>query len=422
MKIKSFTVEGLHGNHDPISLEFHDDLNILSGRNGAGKTTILKLMWYLISGNFDKAVAEINFKSAKLKTDIYNLEVEVDYKNKLDPLKSGLEIERTHYFNGFEDDAKLTEMILNKSMRNISWFLTQYVESSFFMPTFRMIEGGFTTEKYDIKHDVLRDYYLSTNDESDYHDIAIALKKLSSTLSKKDHKFVTTISAKEIDIFLVKKYAEIMKKVNSSQAERLNLMSKHIQLLFSDGKKVNKSITDKIKLLEKETNLIKEPLNKLKNALIDFMPNFRISFDEKIYFYDTSKISNEEIEEIEIVEDPNITFDLDVHPNYEEIEIIELEDDLPFVDIKKLTINNLSAGEKQILTFIAYNIFHNDTIFFIDEPELSLHVDWQSKLFSLLKEQNPSNQFIISTHSPFIYGIFPDKELIINDDKGCTEL
>ncbi|MDC4606714.1 AAA family ATPase, partial [Acinetobacter baumannii] len=50
MKIKSFTVEGLHGNHDPISLEFHDDLNILSGRNGAGKTTILKLMWYLISG------------------------------------------------------------------------------------------------------------------------------------------------------------------------------------------------------------------------------------------------------------------------------------------------------------------------------------------------------------------------------------
>ncbi|MFV5355211.1 AAA family ATPase [Acinetobacter baumannii] len=419
MKIKSFTVEGLHGNHDPISLEFHDDLNILSGRNGAGKTTILKLMWYLISGNFDKAVAEINFKSAKLKTDVYTLEVEVDYNNKLDPLKSGLEIKRSHYFNGFESDTELTEIILNKSIRNISWFLTQYVESSFFMPTFRMIEGGFTTEKYDIKHDVLRDYYLSTNDENDYHDIAIALKKLSSSLSKKDHKFVTTISAKEIDIFLVKKYAEIMKKVNSSQAERLNLMSKHIQLLFSDGLKNNKSITDKIKLLEEETNLIKEPLNKLKNALIDFMPNFRISFDEKIYFYDTSKISNEEIE---IVEDPNITFDLDVKPNYEELEIVELDDDSPFEDVKKLTINNLSAGEKQVLTFIAYNIFHNDTIFFIDEPELSLHVDWQSKLFSLLKEQNPSNQFIISTHSPFIYGIFPDKELIINDDKGCTEL
>ncbi|HFF5060844.1 TPA: AAA family ATPase, partial [Acinetobacter baumannii] len=152
-----------------------------------------------------------------------------------------------------------------------------------------------------------------------------------------------------------------------------------------------------------------------------FMPKFRISFDDKIYFYDTSKSSNEEIEEIEIVEDPNITFDFDVHPNFEEIEIVELDDDSPVEEIETLTINNLSAGEKQILTFIAYNIFNNNTIFFIDEPELSLHVDWQSKIFSLLKEQNPTNQFIISTHSPFIYSLFPDKELVINDDKGCSE-
>ncbi|WFT03960.1 AAA family ATPase [Acinetobacter baumannii] len=418
MKIKSFTVDGLLGSHDAICLDFNEDLNIFTGRNGSGKTTILKLMWYLISGNFDKAVAEINFKSATLKTDIYTLEVEVDYNNKIDPLKSSLEIEHIHYFNGFEKDDKLTNIILNKSIKNISWFLTQYVESSFFMPTFRIIEGGFTTEKYEIENDVLRDFYLKNNEEKGYSDIAIDLNKLSSKLSKREHKFITTISANDIDIFLVKKYAEIMKKVNSSQAERLNLMSKHIQILFSSGKKVDKSITEKIKLLEEETNLIKEPLSKLRKALIDFMPIFRISFDDKIYFYDTSKSSNEEIE---IVEDPNITFDFDVHPNFEEIEIVELDDDSPVEEIETLTINNLSAGEKQILTFIAYNIFNNNTIFFIDEPELSLHVDWQSKIFSLLKEQNPTNQFIISTHSPFIYSLFPDKELVINDDKGCSE-
>uniref|UniRef100_UPI0019D18866 AAA family ATPase n=1 Tax=Acinetobacter baumannii TaxID=470 RepID=UPI0019D18866 len=74
MKIKSFTVDGLLGSHDAICLDFNEDLNIFTGRNGSGKTTILKLMWYLISGNFDKAVAEINFKSATLKTDIYTLE------------------------------------------------------------------------------------------------------------------------------------------------------------------------------------------------------------------------------------------------------------------------------------------------------------------------------------------------------------
>lgn len=30
------------------------------------------------------------------------------------------------------------------------------------MPTFRIIEGGFTTEKYEIENDVLRDFYLKT--------------------------------------------------------------------------------------------------------------------------------------------------------------------------------------------------------------------------------------------------------------------
>ena len=70
-------------------------------------------------------------------------------------------------------------------------------------------------------------------------------------------------------------------------------------------------------------------------------------FDDKIYFYDTSKSSNEEIEEIEIVEDPNITFDFDVHPNFEEIEIVELDDDSPVEEIETLTINNLSAGENK---------------------------------------------------------------------------
>ena len=90
-------------------------------------------------------------------------------------------------------------------------------------------------------------------------------------------------------------------------------------------------------------------------------------------------------------------------------------------DKNSLTISCLSAGEKQLLSFVAYNIFYSNTIFFIDEPELSLHVDWQNKIFSLLKEQNPTNQFIISTHSPFVYGLFPDKEIIINSDKGCKD-
>lgn len=415
MKIQQFEVSGLHDNEESITLNFHDDLNILSGRNGAGKTTILKLMWYLISGNFDKAVAEIKFNSAILTTDKYQLNVEVNYNEKENPLKSSLILKNKNILKNFEEDEVLTQLITSKKNKEIAWFLTQYIDSSFFMPTFRMIEGGFTTEKYDIQHDVLKEFYLDINKDNDYNDIAIALYKLSKNLSKQNHLFITSISAKDIDIFLVKKYAEIMKKVNVTQGESVSLLSNKIKLMFRNENHLDtlKSIDKKLEVLRNEINLLNEPLDKLKSSINHFMPQFKVGFDEKVYFnrIDDTNV-DEELDESEV--EIGYTYEYDNSYEYEETsEGIE--------PTNQLTINNLSAGEKQLLTFVSYNIFHNDTIFFIDEPELSLHVDWQNKLFSLLKEQNPSNQFIISTHSPFIYSLFPDKELIIDADKGCSE-
>ncbi|MCW1388158.1 AAA family ATPase, partial [Acinetobacter baumannii] len=225
MKIKKLEIKGLHGNEEPLILEFNDDLNILSGRNGAGKTTILKLMWYLISGNFDKAIAEIKFDSVKLETDIYSLLIDIDFNNSKSPFKCDLKLKAHNVLKNFETDENLSRLIQTKKMSDINWFLTQYIESSFFMPTFRMIEGGFTTEKYDIKHDLIKEFYLDINKDNNYSDTEFALKKLSSNLTKQKHKFFTTISAKDIDTFLVKKYAEIMKRVNTLQNESINLFS-----------------------------------------------------------------------------------------------------------------------------------------------------------------------------------------------------
>lgn len=435
MKIKKFEVIGLHGNENTLVLDFNDDLNILSGRNGAGKTTILKLMWYLISGNFDKAAAEIKFSSATVFTDHYELKVEIDFDNKDRPIFSELKIHKINLLRGIENDETLSKATKNNDNINIAWFLTQYIDSSFFMPTFRMIEGGFTTEKYDIKHDVLNEFYLNINKDNNYNDIEIALKKLSNNLSKKNHKFITSISAKDIDIFLVKKYAEIMKRVNQNQSESLQLLSSKINLMFKTEERdleALSSLNKKIIEMQNEAELLNKPLYKIKSAVTDFMPAFNIEFDEKIYFakvleFDTHQDDSYLFEDDPYPFDESDPFDglnsFDDEDPFNESNPFDNEDPFDDEDDKSnyLTINNLSAGEKQLLTFVAYNIFHNDTIFFIDEPELSLHVDWQSKLFSLLKEQNSTNQFIISTHSPFIYSLFPDKELIIDSDKGCSE-
>ena len=41
-------------------------------------------------------------------------------------------------------------------------------------------------------------------------------------------------------------------------------------------------------------------------------------------------------------------------------------------------------------------------IFIVDEPELSLHIDWQEKFVEAVLDANPDVQLILATHSPAI--------------------
>jgi predicted ATPase len=83
-----------------------------------------------------------------------------------------------------------------------------------------------------------------------------------------------------------------------------------------------------------------------------------------------------------------------------------------------ISSDKLSAGEKQMLSFLCYNTFTEKSTIFIDEPELSLHPDWQRTLVPTLLEQGNNNQFFMATHSPFIYAKFPDKEIMLGNDRG----
>lgn len=69
-------------------------------------------------------------------------------------------------------------------------------------------------------------------------------------------------------------------------------------------------------------------------------------------------------------------------------------------------ISSLSSGEAQIfviLTHLAFNpSAQRNNVFIIDEPELSLHVQWQEMFVSSAIEANPNIQYILATHSPSI--------------------
>lgn len=67
-----------------------------------------------------------------------------------------------------------------------------------------------------------------------------------------------------------------------------------------------------------------------------------------------------------------------------------------------LTPYQLSSGEKQMLVILLTVLVQDNQscTLFMDEPEISLHVEWQQRLISLIRSLNPNVQIILTTHSP----------------------
>lgn len=69
-------------------------------------------------------------------------------------------------------------------------------------------------------------------------------------------------------------------------------------------------------------------------------------------------------------------------------------------------ISALSSGERQLVVMLAHLSLNPNLVgsgvFIVDEPELSLHIDWQEKFVDAIREANPKVQLILATHSPAI--------------------
>ncbi|OWK68837.1 AAA family ATPase, partial [Pedobacter sp. AJM] len=77
---------------------------------------------------------------------------------------------------------------------------------------------------------------------------------------------------------------------------------------------------------------------------------------------------------------------------------------------KIFPLTNLSSGEKQLLIILGQSLLQEEDvhIYIADEPELSLHIEWQEKLVNSLKNINPNSQIIFATHSPDIVSEYDD--------------
>ena len=68
------------------------------------------------------------------------------------------------------------------------------------------------------------------------------------------------------------------------------------------------------------------------------------------------------------------------------------------------------------LIYASLNTFFQEKpcIFFMDEPDLSMHIDWKEILVKELHELNPNMQIILSTHAPSVITGWHDKVKEVN--------
>ena len=102
------------------------------------------------------------------------------------------------------------------------------------------------------------------------------------------------------------------------------------------------------------------------------------------------------------------TIQIDPHTNH-----------LIFIDDGEvIPLYKLSSGEKQLLLILmrVFLMEEQPYILLMDEPEISLHIEWQYKLFEEIRHLNPNCQIITSTHSPSLFGDgWGDKLVFVED-------
>lgn len=85
--------------------------------------------------------------------------------------------------------------------------------------------------------------------------------------------------------------------------------------------------------------------------------------------------------------------------------LIRTSNEIMFSQIgETLTPYQLSSGEKQMLAILLTVLIEDNQhyVLFMDEPEVSLHIDWQQKLIDMILDLNPNIQIVLTTHSPAV--------------------
>lgn len=414
--IQHVTVEGLWGVKS-FDTDFHTDINILIGQNGSNKTTFLNLIEACLM--VDKRV----FMQIPFRRIVFQL---ISQSGLLDSLI----VERVS-----EEKRELVRYYIpNEGCLDIVLFAGD--EDERFFASRPGMGGREVLRIRDILRGMVSMSWLSVDRFNDSYDdrrtfeergrfyrnvVDLKLENLLDKLSmyrlqlvEQTNKLTTELNQQVLSLLLYDDETDNFNYIKLDRFESLD--PKEVQTsLYRVFKQMGNMDQMKTKI-QTHIDRLSEAVNRMKNniqltsndvasivligktlRIIELSKTYKESVDNTL-----KPITNYQKILRKFIKDKIFNFSED--KGY--LEITWANPSLASKRLSHLRVNNLSSGEKQLLILLTQTLLQENApyIFIADEPELSLHIEWQKYIIGAINELNPNAQVIVATHSPEIAG------------------
>lgn len=438
--IKSFEIKGLY-NERNVRIDFEDNIKIIVAENGYGKTTILNVLYTVLSGNLNK-LQEVDFESI--------------YITFFDDEKISIRKSNLSYFllvskHGLEEST-VHNLMLDKFFNNNSYSANKKSESYSHISKKEFLKYS---ELYDIfKNKIVKsknyedDVFLKDMKSNYLKDKGFSVSEFRESIDRIESKFpykmvylptyrrvehnLKEISGDDIDKIdsdnlinfgmkdVNKIFKDITDEIITSSIEWFSKVNGQMLSQLVTGIKINKKIISSIEnpeairiVLDRIGDNIEEDSKQEILRLVESKEIFQ-GHDQLIYFisnlvevYQKQRSNDKAIQDFSEVCNRYLV-DKKIHYNESKVTISIVRRK----NGREVNIEHLSSGEKQIIALFArlYLKKENNLAIFYDEPELSLSIEWQKKLLPDIINSGKCAFMFVTTHSPFIF----ENELISN--------
>lgn len=405
-------IEGLWDDKK-VKIDLHPKVNFLIGSNGSGKTTLLNLIASALSSDFD-GLARSSFSTIQCSLFSPSANAEISVLVRKDPE----EVPRLAFHYSIKAGGKVEDFelvspsprYLPPSLRHRNRILPNYYDSDS-SPLNEYVKLNWLTihraaparvrgeERPASESSVDRRLNIISNELVRYFSKLAALRELETGRFLRQMLTVMVYNASEFDPLAQAKTLDLPAVQASIETLQDTFLGHGAKKAARERLKAHFELAAKVS----EDNAHYD-LDQLV-ALAAVLPMQKIVQE----WNNTQKKQ-------EVLARPRTEFIDIINGMYKNKKLLlnqknELEVDLP--NGKHLPLSELSSGEKQLLILFAEALLQEkgEFIYIADEPELSLHVNWQEQLTRNLLKINPNAQIIFATHSPDIVSQYGDRTI-----------